>query len=185
MPGNSPDATLGQSLLVPSKSSDPLREPEVVISVFGHSISLIATVIVLATSYNYSSTSQTLGTVWYCMLVTTLPSFIIVVVEVCGRSLPLKTHRVIVAICNAILDIACVAVAFVSGMAFQSQDTDVLSSYACVWTFVYAAIGVLGVFAKAYDAAADSSPKMRFSSEDEVRTIPSESDEAYDASDNA
>lgn len=185
MPRNQTSAGLGQSLLVRSKSSYPLREPEVTISVFGHAISIIATTVVLAVAYVQSSTSSVLWTVWCCMLVTVVPSLSVVAAELFGRSLPVRTHKVIVACSNATLDVICVAVAFVSGMAFQAGYTDILSSYACVWTFVYATICLLAVFSRAYDAAADSSPKMRFSPADEVRTLPSDENEVLDENDNA
>ena len=42
------------------------------------------------------------------------------------------------------------------------------------------AIGLLAVLSKAYDAAADSSPKMRFSSEDEVGTLPDDENVVLD-----
>lgn len=185
MPRNQTSLGLGQSLLVPSKSSYPLREPEVTVSVFAHAISIIATTVVLAVTYTQSSAVSVLWTVWCCMLVTLLPSLCVVVAELFGRSLPVRTHKVIVASCNATLDVTCVAVAFVSGMAFQSEYTDILSAYACIWTFVYAAIGLLAVLSKAYDAAADSSPKMRFSSEDEVRTLPDDENVVLDEADHA
>ena len=148
-------------------------------------MAIMATSVILGTTYSHAASIATLQAVWYCMLATTFPSLVIVATQLFGGDLPLRRYEAILAGSKAAMDVICLLVSFTAGMAFQLEDAYILSSYACIWMFVYAATGLLCVLAKAYDAAVDPSLRVRFSREDEVRTVRSDENVVSAEDDNA